>query len=128
MIWKKSIAIASPRLQRLFLRLATYEIQVEYICGKENSIADALSRVDSLSPKPMDSKQMDVIAVHHITLTVPATDNRLDKTRVATTADPALNQLRHYIFHGWPLQRQQLLQNDCNIIGITVKNLQFEMA
>ena len=76
----------------------------------------------------MDSKQMDVIPEHHITLTVPATDNRLDKTRVATTADPALNQLRHYIFHGLPLQRQQLLQNDCNIIGITVKNLQFEMA
>ena len=56
MIWKKSIATASPRLQRLRLRLARYEIQVEYICGKDNSIADALSRVDPLSPKPMDSK------------------------------------------------------------------------
>ena len=43
MIWKKSIATASPRLQRLLLRLARYEIQVEYICGKDNSIADALS-------------------------------------------------------------------------------------
>ncbi|CAH3178308.1 unnamed protein product, partial [Porites lobata] len=32
----------------------------------------------------------------------------LDRTRIATTADPALNQLRHYIFHGWPLQRHQL--------------------
>ena len=108
MIWKKTIATASPRLQRLRLRLARYEIQVEYICGKDNSIADALRRVDPLSPKPMDSKQVDVIPVHHITLTVPATDNRLDRTRIATTADPALNQLRHYIFHGWPLQRQQL--------------------
>ena len=75
MIWKKSIATASPRLQRLLLRLATYETQVEYICGKDNLIADALSRVDPLSPKPMDSKQMDMIPVHHITLTVPATDN-----------------------------------------------------
>ena len=108
MIWKKSIATASPRLQRLLLRLATYETQVEYICGKDNLIADALSRVDPLSPKPMDSKQMDMIPVHHITLTVPATDNWLDRTRIATTADPALNQLRHYIFHGWPLQRHQL--------------------
>ena len=108
MIWKKTIATVSPRLQRLLLRPATYEIQVEYICGKDNSIADALRRVDPLSPKPMDSKQVDVIPVHHITLTVPATDNRLDRTRIATTADPALNQLRHYIFHGWPLQRQQL--------------------
>ena len=51
------------RLQRLLLRLARYEIQVEYICGKDNSVADALSRVDPLSPKPVDSKQMDVILV-----------------------------------------------------------------
>ena len=108
MIWKKSIATASPRLERLLLRLSTYEIQVEYICGKDNSIADPLSRVDPLSPKPMDSKQMYVIPEHHITLTVLDTDNRFDRTRIAITANPALNQLRPYIFHGWPLQRQQL--------------------
>ena len=47
MIWKKSIATASPRLQRLLLRLARYEIQVEFICGKDNSIADALYKVES---------------------------------------------------------------------------------
>lgn len=72
----------------------------------------------------MNSKQMDVIPMHHITSNVPATENQLDRTKVATTADPALNQLRHYIFHGWLLQRQQLP----NIIGITMKNLQLEMA
>ena len=79
MIWKKSISTASPRLQRLLLRLARYEIQVEYICGKDNSVADALSRLNPLSPKPMDAKQIDVIPVHHITSTVPATDDRLDR-------------------------------------------------
>ena len=41
MIWKKSISTASPRLRRLLLRLARYDIQVEYICGKDNSVADA---------------------------------------------------------------------------------------
>ena len=51
---------------------------------------------------------MDVIPVHHITSTDPGTDNRLDRTRVATIADPALRQLGHYIFHGRPHQRQQL--------------------
>ena len=95
-IWKKRIATASPRLQRLLLRLARYEIQLEYIRGKENSIADALSRVDPLSPEPQDA-----IPVHQITNAIPATDNCLDRTRIATTADPTLNQLRHYIFHGW---------------------------
>ena len=107
-IWKKSISTASPRLQRLLLRLARYEITLEFIKGKDNSIADALSRVDPLSPEPRDTKQMDVIPVHHITNAIPATDSRLDRTRVATTTDPALNQLRHYIFHGWPLEKHQL--------------------
>jgi len=40
-IWKKRIAASSPRLQRLLLRLTRYEIQVGYIRGKDNSIADA---------------------------------------------------------------------------------------
>ena len=109
-IWKKRIATASPRLQRLLLRLARYEIQLEYIRGKDNSIEDALSRVNPLSPEPQDAKQMDTILVHQITNAIPATDNPLDRTRIATTADPALNQLRHYIFHGWPLQKCQLPQ------------------
>ena len=92
------------------LRLARYEIQLEYIRGKDNSIAHALSRVDPLSPEPQDAKQMDTIPVHQITNAIPVTDNRLDRTRIATTADPTLNQLRHYIFHGWPLQKWQLPQ------------------
>ena len=58
----------------------------------------------------MNSKQMDVMPMHHITSNVPATENQHDRTKVATTADPALNQLRHYIFHGWLLQRQQLTE------------------
>ena len=51
---------------------------------------------------------MDVIPVHQITNAIPATDNRLDRTRIDTNAHPTLNQLRHYIFHGWPLQKRQL--------------------
>ena len=47
-IWKKSIVSASPRLQRLLLRLAHYNINIEFLCGKENVIADALSRLCTL--------------------------------------------------------------------------------
>lgn len=76
-IWKKSIATTSPRLQRLLLRLARYEIQLEFISGKDNAVADTMH-------------------------------NHLDRTRNVTIADPALCQLQHYIFHGWPLQKRQL--------------------
>ena len=33
-IWKKSIASASPRLQRLLLRMAKYDVDITYIPGK----------------------------------------------------------------------------------------------
>ena len=51
---------------------------------------------------------MDAIPVHQITNAIPATDNCLDRIRIATTTDPTLNQLRHYLFHGWPVQKRQL--------------------
>ena len=44
-IWKKSIVSASPRLQRLLLRLVHYNLNIEFLRGKENVIADALSTV-----------------------------------------------------------------------------------
>ena len=44
-IWKKSIPSASPRLQRLLLKMFKYNVEMRYIQGKTNVIADALSRV-----------------------------------------------------------------------------------
>ena len=35
-IWKKSIVPASPRLQRLLLRLAHYDINIEFLHGNGN--------------------------------------------------------------------------------------------
>ena len=53
-IWKKMIATSSPRLQRPLLRLAKYDFHIEYLWGRENVIADALSRVALLQPEPQD--------------------------------------------------------------------------
>ena len=70
--------------------LARYKIQLEYmyITEKDNSIADALRRIDPLSLEPQDAKQIDAIQVYQITDPIPAKDNRLDRTRIASTADP----------------------------------------
>ena len=40
-IWKKFIATASPILQRLLLRLAHYDVDIKFLKGKSNVIADA---------------------------------------------------------------------------------------
>ena len=50
-IWKKTIATSSPRLQRLLLRLAQYDVNIQYLRGKENVIADALSRVCTIKTR-----------------------------------------------------------------------------
>ena len=78
-IWKKSIVTASPRLQRLLLRLVHYDINVEFLWGKENVIALALSTVcllQSNNSKVKDSN-IDVIPVHHIKQSAPVSKARL---------------------------------------------------
>ena len=92
-IWKKSIVSASPRLQRLLLRLAHYDLNIEFLRGKENVIADALSRVcplQSTNPKAIDSN-IDVLPVHQITQSATVSKTRLQDLRLATQSDPTLS-------------------------------------
>ena len=107
-IWKKSIVSASPRLQRLLLRLAHYDLNIEFLRGKENMIADALSRVcplQSSNSKTKDSN-IDVIPVHHITQTAPVSKTRLQELRLATQSDLTLSSLAKTIHEGWPQSKK----------------------
>ena len=51
-IWKKSIVSASSRLQRLLLRLAHYDLNIEFLRDKENVLADALSSLPTAVYQP----------------------------------------------------------------------------
>ena len=109
-IWKKSIVSASPRLQRLLLQLAHYDLNIEFLRGKENVIADALSRVcplQSSNSKTKDSN-IDVIPVHHITQTAPVSKTRLQELRLTTQSDLTLSSLTKTIHKGWTQSK-----NDC---------------
>ena len=104
-IWKKSVVSASPRLQRLLLRLAHYDINIEFLQEKENVIADALIRVcplQSNNSKIKDSN-IDVIPVHHITQTALVSKTRLQELRLATQLDPTLCSLAKTVHEGWPV-------------------------
>ena len=107
-IWKKSILSASPRLQRLLLRLAHYDLSIEFLQGKENVIADVLSRVCPLqsdNSKIKDSN-IDVIPVHHITQIAPVSKARLQELRLATQSDSTLCSLAKTIHEGWPQSKK----------------------
>ena len=105
-IWKKTIATSSPRLQRLLLRLAQYDVHIEYLKGKENVIADALSRITSLKSEHKDYSDslsnIEKIPVHQITQTAPASPERLQELREATDKDPSLRLLAKIVHEGWP--------------------------
>ena len=107
-IWKKSVVSSSPRLQRLLLRLAHYDLNIEFLRGKENVIADALSRVcplQSTNPRAIDSN-IDVIPIHHITQSTPVSKTRLQELRLATQSDPTLSSLTKTVHKGWPQSKK----------------------
>ena len=98
------------------LRLAHYDINIEFLQGKENVIADALSRVCPLQSNNFKVKDsnIDVIPVHHITQSAPVSKARLQELRLATQSDPTLCSLTKTVHEGWPQSKkdcpEQLLE------------------
>ena len=90
------------------LRLAHYDINTEFLHGKENVIADALSRASPLQSNNSKIKEsnIDVIPMHHITQSAPVSKTRLQELRLATQSDPTLCSLSKTIYEGWPQSRK----------------------
>ena len=89
------------------LRLAHYDLNIEFLRGKENVIADVLSRVcplQSTHPKTIDSN-IDVIPVH-ITQSAPVSKTRLQELRLATQSDLTLTSLTNTVHDGWPQSKK----------------------
>ena len=105
-IWKKTIATSSQRLQRLLLRLAQYDVHIEYLRGRENVIADALSHVGPLAPESQDYagslNNVEKIPVLQITQIAPASKERLEEFCEATAKDAQLQLLARIVHEGWP--------------------------
>ena len=107
-IWKKPIASTSARIQRLLLRLLQYDIDIHYLPGKMNVIADALSRVSPLPPKPTDVKAMNCIAEYELLVNIPASQTKMEEFQHYTNSDTTLQELAKYVHKGWPRE-----QKDC---------------
>ena len=104
-MFNREVHLSSIRQQRLLLKVHEYDVTLEYLKGKDNCVADALSRMPVATEDPQPQDTETTIPVHAITSTVNASESRLAKVRKATTMDPVMNQLTHYILHGWPTHR-----------------------
>ena len=106
-IWKKPIASMSARIQRLLLRLLQYDTDIHYLSGKMNVIADALSRVSPLPPKPTNVKTMNAIAENELSINIPASKTKMEEFQHCTL-HTTLQELAKYVHKGWPKE-----QKDC---------------
>ena len=101
MIHLKNLMAAPPRLQRMLLRLQSYDVKIKYKPGKEMLLSDGLSRLKPLPEGPMEKETIKVNFVQF-------TDNRIGSLREATSKDPELSALREVIINGWPEKRHQI--------------------
>ena len=92
MIMSKPITSAPPRLQRMLIALAGYNMTIKYLPGKDNQLADGLSRL----PNPQNSSQID------LDMRVSFSTNKIEKLQYETHVDGTLQRLQDVIINGWP--------------------------
>ena len=97
-ILSKSLNQATPRLQRILIRMFSYNFKIQYIPGATNHVADCLSRLGAQK----DSISLPKLHIHQVTSQLKAREDSLHSIRLATQADDNLAILKHIIQQGWP--------------------------
>ena len=105
-IFKKHLVDVSPRVWRIAMRSWPYMFKMEWIPGKDNAIADALSRV---SPMPVNLIKSEIeLPIHQVNI-IKATMEEEDvrKLQHETASDLELQAMAKAILNGWPTLRKQ---------------------
>lgn len=96
---KKPLSTLSSRMQRMFLQLQCYDMEIVYKPGKEMFLPDTLSRapLDNNFPTPEeDTLTINVLKYNYMS------DVKLLEIKEATETDLELNLLKDFIVKGWP--------------------------
>ena len=93
-ISRKPLVQASPRLQRLLLRLQKYDVTINYLPGKYMYVADALSRA-FLPDGPVPDEMNDDVTkmIHSLVENLPMTVEKLVELKSATVENEVPQQL-----------------------------------
>ena len=81
--------------------MAKYDVDIRYIQGKTNVIADALSSVSHIELPPKEN-EVPLVELDAITSTLPASPAKLEEIRQCTDQDVVLAHLKDVVHHGWP--------------------------
>jgi hypothetical protein len=104
-IFQKPTSKTTPRLQRMLIRIARFDLDIVYRPGKHMHVADALSRAYlPFEPTNRDVEMADDIdvTVHSLIYELPASNSRLEEIRRQTATCPVLSRLRTFLRDGFP--------------------------
>ena len=104
-ITKKPLDRVPKHLQGMLVRALAYDIDVQYLNGKEMFLADILSQ--AYLPQTCEGAQEEFETINALTYLVMS-DERIGEIRQHTNSDPALQQLKQTILQGWPKDKSQL--------------------
>ena len=100
-ILKKSLSAAPRRLQNMILRCQAYDCKVIYNPGKDQLLADMLSRAYLDEPRN-DTEYLSVNMASFLSIS----DRRIEVIRQETASDEILVKLRETILQGWPSKEE----------------------
>ncbi|KXJ20499.1 Transposon Ty3-I Gag-Pol polyprotein [Exaiptasia diaphana] len=104
-ITNKLLEKAPRRLQGMLLRSFNYNIEVEYVPGSQQYLADMMSR--SFMPLNSPGSQKEFETVNTIRF-IPMTQQKVKDVRQETEKDETLNLLRETIQHGFPEHKSNI--------------------
>ena len=91
--------LASGRIQRWALILSAYSYTIQYKPGKENSNADALSRLPAPGSKKEPPKPAEIVHLMEYLDSSPVSSAQI---RTWTDQDPLMSKVKRWILSGWP--------------------------
>ena len=91
--------LAWGRIQRWALILSAYSYTIQYKPGKENSNADALSRLPAPGSKKEPPRPPEAVHLMEYLDSLPVSSAQI---RTWTDQDPLLLKVKRWILSGWP--------------------------
>ena len=109
-IFGKPLAAAPRRLQKMFMRLQLYDIDIQYKKGSEMYLADTLSShfIKGQPTKSTFEEEFDQVPLTAEINRIIATEEKISKLKVETEKDEVLQQVKGVTQAGWPENKNML--------------------
>ncbi|XP_055612508.1 uncharacterized protein K02A2.6-like [Uranotaenia lowii] len=109
-LFQKPLLSAPRRLQHMLLNLQRYRLSIEFVTGKENVVADALSRAPLNEQNPEEFfekreiyKVSNEVEQLQLSKFLGVSDSRLEEIKTETNKDQSMQLIIEYVQHGWPV-------------------------